>query len=182
MSRGQRTLLIVLVLALLAVVVVSLLHDDKGETPVPATTAANAEPRVVTATQLADFAAGSGEPVYWIGPRRGATYELTASADGPTYVRYLRGGAEAGDPRPDFVTVATYPKANGAAELHQAARGQPGAKLERTRAGALLLISPASPKSAYLAYPDTNVEVELFSPLPDHARRLASRDEVRRVK
>lgn len=181
MSRSQRTLLIVLVLALLAVIAVSLLHDDEDGAPLPAPTA-SAEPEIVTVSQLTDFAAESGEAVYWIGPRRGAAYELTASPGGPTYVRYLRDGAEAGDPRPDFLTVATYPEEDGAAELRQAVSDQPGAKLDRTSGGALLLTYPASPKSAYLAYPDANVQVELYSPLPDHARRLASRDEVRQVR
>ena len=35
-------------------------------------------------------------------------YELTRSADGSFYVRYLPAGAKPGDPRPEFLTVATY--------------------------------------------------------------------------
>jgi hypothetical protein len=175
MSRSQRTLLIVLVIALLAVLAISALHDD-DEAPVAA-----AGPEIVSASQLTDFAAESGDTMYWIGPRRGARYELTASPGDPIYVRYLRGDAQVGDPRPDFVTVATYPGKGAASELRQTARSVPGAELDRTPDGALLLADPSSPKSAYLAYPDTNVQVELYSPFPDHAQRLASRGEVRQV-
>lgn len=182
MSRSQRTLFVVLVLALIAVIAVSVLHDDEEKSPPPVAPAASNGPEVVTPSRLAAFATESGEAIYWIGPRRGATYELTASAGGPTYVRYLRDGAQAGDPRPDFLTVATYPEPNGAAELRQLARDEPAAELGRAADGALLLTNPSSPKSAYLVYPDTDVQIELFSPIPDHARRLASRGEVRRVQ
>jgi hypothetical protein len=168
--------LIVLVVALLAVIAVSILHKDDE-----ASTTSAAEPRVVSAAQLADFAAESGK-TYWIGPRRGATYELTAGAEGPIYVRYLRDGAEAGDPRPDFLTVVTYPGRDGAAELRQTARDDPAAELGRGADGALVLTDPSSPKSAYIAYPDADVQVELYSPIPDHAQRLALRGEVRQVR
>src|SRR3982751_3537850 len=102
MSGGQRTLLIVLVLALVGVIAIGVLHDDDEDVASPPSAAGATEPEIVTPAQLADLAAESGEPIYWIGPRGGATYELTAGTDRPVYVRYLRGGAEAGDPRPDF--------------------------------------------------------------------------------
>jgi hypothetical protein len=180
MSRSQRTLLIVLVIALLGVLAISALHDDDEATPPAAT--ASAGPEIVTAAQLADFAATSGKAVYWIGPRSGAAYELTASPGSPIYVRYLRDGAEAGDPRPDFVTVATYPGGDGAAELRQTAAEGPEAKLRRGPGGALVLTDPATPDSAYLAFPGTGGQVELFSPIPGHAWRLAAKGEVLRVR
>lgn len=182
MSRSQRTLLIVLVLALLGVLAVSALHQDEQTTAGSGPEAVDSsEPEVVSASELASFATEAGRAMYWIGPRRGASYELTAGAGRPVYVRYLRGGAKAGDPRPDFVTVATYPDRNGTAELRQLAREQPSAELSRSADGALVLTDPSSPKSAYLAYPDADVQIELFSPIPGHARRLASRGEVQRV-
>jgi hypothetical protein len=183
MSRSQRTLLIVLVLALLAVIAIGALHDDENGTPAsPTATNASAEPRLVTPSQLADFAAASDRTTYWIGPRRGASYELTAAAGEPVYVRYLRDGAQAGDPRPDFVTVVTYPGEDGLAELRQTAASNPGAELTHGADGALVLTDPSAPKSAYLAYPETNVQIEVYSPIPDHAQRLASRGEVLRVR
>jgi hypothetical protein len=180
MSRSQRTLLIVLVLALLGVLAVSALHNDDDASPTAGSTPPDG-PRVVSAAQLSDFAAELGEPVYWIGPRRGARYELTETSAGRVYVRYLRDGAEAGDKRPDFVTVATYPGQNGVAKLRQTAGDRRGA-LDRTAGGGLVLAEPSSPDSVYLAYPGTDVQVEVYSPLPSHALRLASRGEVRQVR
>lgn len=176
MSRSQRTLLIVLVVALLAVLAISALGgDDETGTASP-----GREPEVVTASRLSDFVAESGDNVYWIGLRRGASYELTETSAGRVFVRYLRGGAEAGDERADFVTVATYPAEDGVAELQQAAGG-PGAELDRTADGALLLAEPSAAKSAHLAYPGADVQIEVYSPIPGHAQRLASRGEVRPV-
>jgi len=177
LSKSQRTLLIVLVLALLAVLAVSALHDDDGGTSDGSGQAT--APTVVSASQLSDFVAESGDTVYWIGPRRGARYELTETEPGRVYVRYLRDGAQAGDERPDFVTVATYP-GDGVAELRQAASDGQGA-LKPVAGGGIVLTDPAAPDSVHLAHPGEDVQIEVYSPIPDHALRLASRGEVERV-
>lgn len=138
------------------------------------------EPEVVSASQLSDFAGDGGGPVYWLGERLGSRYELTETAKGRIYVRYLRGDAEAGDPRSSFITVATYPSEDGVAKLRQAAEAGGGAELGRSGDGAVLLADPAA-TSAYLAYPDGDAQVELYSPVPGQARRLAVAGAVREV-
>ena len=172
--RWLTILLVVLSVALIAAVVVWLVHggDDSA-------TAAG-EPETVTVSQLSDFAAEQGTPVYWLGPRRNESYELTDAPSGRVYIRYLTGGAEAGDERADFVTVATYP-GDGIAALRKAAREQQGAKLGKTDDGAVLLIDPTSPNNAHLAYPGANLQVEVYSPVPGEALRLAARGAVRPV-
>jgi hypothetical protein len=177
MSRSQRTLLIVLVIALLGVLAVSTLHEDGEDL------ARTRGPEVLTPSALAGVAAESNRPVYWIGPRSGAKYELTETSQGRVYVRYLRDGTEPGNERADFVTVATYPAVNAVNELLRAARN-PGAKLKRSGGGAFVLIEQSSPKSVHLAFPgvEPSVQVEVYSPFPDHALRLASRDEVQRIR
>ncbi len=138
------------------------------------------EPQLVSPAQLSEFAGAAEIPVYWLGERVGARYELTETAAGRIYVRYLRGDAVAGDPRSSFVTVATYPSEDGAAKLRRAARSGDGARLSRAADGATLLAAPASP-SAYLAYPGGDVQVELYSSVPGQALRLASAGAVREV-
>jgi len=138
------------------------------------------EPEVVSTAQLSDFAAGAEGPIYWLGERLGSRYELTETDSGRIYVRYLRGDAKAGDPRSSFITVATYPSQDGAAKLRRAAEAGGGAELGRTGDGAVLLADPAA-TSAYLAYPDGDVQVELYSPEPGQARRLAVAGAVREV-
>jgi hypothetical protein len=172
--RWLTALLIVLSIALIALVVVWLVRDDDSSSKA-------GEPDVVAATQLTEFAAEQGKPVYWLGERPNESYELTEATSGRVYVRYLKGGAEAGDERAAFLTVATYPGENGIAELRRAAREQEGAELGRTDDGAVLLIDPASPNNAHLAYPGPNLQIEVYSPVPGQALRLASRGAVQPI-
>jgi hypothetical protein len=172
MTRRLTTLLVVLSVALVAAVIVWLVNGDDSSTA--------GEPEVASVSQLSDFAAEEGTPVYWLGPRRNATYELT-DTQGRIYVRYLTGGAEAGDERAKFIAVATYPGGGGIASLHKAAREEEGARLGKTDDGAVLLVDPTSPNNAHLAYPGANLQIEVYSPVPGEALRLAARGAVRPV-
>lgn len=173
--RWLTALLVVLSVALIAMVVVWLTRGDSSST------VASGEPETVSATQLSDFAAEQGGPVYWLGPRRDESYELTDAASGPIYIRYLTDGARAGDERAKFITVATYPAGSGVAELRKAAAEEKGAKLAKTDDGAVLLIDPTSPDNAHLAYRGANRQIEVYSPVPGEALRLAARGEVQPV-
>jgi len=169
--RLLKLALLVLSLALLAAVAVLLLRDDSVEVT-------TGEPVVLSVSELSAFAEDVGHPVYWLGEREGAKYELTETANRRVYIRYLNGDAEAGDERADFITVATYPAQNGVAELRAAKKANDNAKLARTDDDAVLLVDPSSPDNAHLAYPGADLQVEVFSPFPGQALRLASRGKV----
>jgi hypothetical protein len=139
-------------------------------------------PEVVSASQLAAFAAESDTPIYWVGERKEVEYELTETASGRIYVRYLRGGAEAGDPRSKFLTIGTYPAKNGIAALRRVARSTEGAKLKRTRDGALLMIDPSAEGNVHLAYPDRESQIEVYSRVPGQALLLSAAGKVREVR
>lgn len=172
-KRWQTPLLVVLSVALIALVVVWLVRDDDSSVA--------EEPEAVPVTQLSEFAADQSKPVYWLGERPNETYELTETPSGRVYIRYLTGDAEAGDERATFVTVGTYPDGDGIAQLRRAAREQEGAELGKTDDGAVLLIDPTSPNNAHLAYPGANLQIEVYSPVPGQALRLASRGAVQPV-
>lgn len=168
-------LLVVLSVALIAVVAIWVFGDDDYSAP------AADEPTALTASELSEFAAEQSTPVYWLGERGEESYELTDSRSGRVYVRYLTDGAAAGDKRADFVTVATYPSENGVAALRKAAREEKGAKLGKTDDGAVLLVEPTSANNAHLAYRGANLQIEVYSPVPGEALRLAARGEVEPV-
>lgn len=171
----------VLAVAMAAVMAVAIAGCGGDSSTSDSSTSAG-EPKLVSLSELSESAAESPDGVYWLGPREGATYELSETDSGRIYVRYLRGGAEAGDERPDFITVGTYPApAGGVAELRKAASKQRGARLHRTEDGALLLIDPSSPQNAHLAYPGVDAQIEVYSPVPGQALRLASKGTVRPV-
>ena len=84
---------------------------------------------LLSESELVEAAADFAHPAYWIGPLPDIEgYELTELDDGSIYVRYLNGGAEAGDTRPDFLTIGTYsqPDASAALEETEQAGGTDG--------------------------------------------------------
>ncbi len=134
------------------------------------------EPRAATAQQLAAAATAHGHPVYWAGPRDGATYELTEAADGRVYVRYLENGAAIGDKGADHLTVGSYPQPDALAEL----RGAAAASGAETFAvdGGTAYVDPDHAESVYVAYRDAGVQVEVYDPRPGQARALLERGAI----
>jgi len=117
----------------------------------------------VTLQELKSQAASQSRPLYWAGARADATYELTRSADGRTYVRYLTGDAVVGDPAADFVTVATYPQSNGFDAVTTAATKAGNIRIDLP-AGGVAVTSRTQPTSVYLSYPGADYQVEVYAP------------------
>ncbi|MDQ3631445.1 MAG: hypothetical protein M3417_09330 [Actinomycetota bacterium] len=134
-------------------------------------TAARAQPAATTPERLATLARERKRPIYWVGPARGQTYELTETPDGSLYLRYLDAGAKVGDPRPNFLTVGTYPQSDALETVTQASE-RPGAQVEKLENEGLAVANRSRPNSWYLAYPDSDELVEVFSPRAGRAREL----------
>jgi hypothetical protein len=118
---------------------------------------------------------------YWVGPQEGHAYELTTTPAGRTFVRYLPEGVSPGDPRPDFLTVATYPiGASAIAALRRAGR-EKGAQIVELPGGALVVTNAADPTSAYYARRGWRFEVEVYHPTPGEAMRLVLSEAVREI-
>jgi hypothetical protein len=137
--------------------------DDKPAQPTTGATS-------TSEAELREFAGSAPHPVYWAGARAGQTYELTRTGDGRVYVRYLPEGVGAGDPRPQFLTVGTYPRAKAFAELKRAARAE-GAASRQLPGGGMAVFSRGS-SSVYFGYPDARYQVEVYAPSPGSARKL----------
>ena len=104
----------------------------------------------------------------------GRKAELTRRANGWIYVRYLPQGASA--PASGVLTVATYPSAGGIAAL----RSAHGTTVELP-GGALALLPGRGSRSAYVAFPGSDVQVEVYDPSPAVASRLVLSGRVRPV-
>jgi hypothetical protein len=120
-----------------------------------------------------------GHDVYWAGNRGRVTYELT-EVNGNTFIRYLPSGIPLGDPRPNYLTVGTYPKRKSYTLLRRQARQRGNRSLGVARGG-LVVWSNSRPQSVYLAYPRSNVQVEVYDPSATRARRLATSGAVRPI-
>jgi hypothetical protein len=146
---------------------------NDGQAPAKTVSAASVE-------ELEELPASVGHPVYWAGPRAGFTYELTRTRRGDIYIRYLPPGVEAGDERPDFLTVGTYPFPRAIAAARTQAK-QPGA-FRRSIAGRGIAYSlPKKPKSVFFAYPRLDYLYEVFDPTPLRAQRLVLSGRIKPV-
>jgi hypothetical protein len=145
-----------------------LLRSDGGTPGIPA---ANGIPALVSQLQLQRLAASVDHPVYWAGPRPGFSYELTRTSMGRVFVRYLPHGVAAGDARPDFLTVGTYPGKRSFADLKRAAN-RDGAVWVGLDHGGLVVFAARNARSAYLGYPSGKYQVEVFAPSTGVARKL----------
>jgi hypothetical protein len=138
-------------------------------------------PREVSVQELRDLSGQSRYPVYWAGALLGRRLEVTEDRTGNVYVRYLTGDAVVGDRRPAFTTVGTYPFEGAYEEVRQRAKGR-GMTSRSAPGGGLAAWSVEAPSSVYLAYPGSEVLVEVYDPDPRQAGQLALAGEVGPVR
>jgi hypothetical protein len=150
------------------------LGDLKAGSPL-----ASSGAKAVTPAGLETLARALGRPVYWVGPKQGATYELTQTASGDVFVRYLPEGAEIGTPE-QYLTVATYPFP-GAFGAIEARAKEEGATTFELEGGGLAVLGATNPKSIHLAFPGSDYEIEVFDPDPGVVRTLVSTGQVSAV-
>jgi len=132
---------------------------------------------IVSVDSLEDAVADDPEPVYWVGEQEGTELELSRPGEGRTYVRYLTDGAEAGDPRADFLTVGTYAHPDPVAALRRQGK-EPGGVLGTAPGKAVVYFSRDQPGSVYLAYPGVDVEIEVFDPNFTRALQLVNSGQI----
>jgi hypothetical protein len=151
-----------------------ILRDDDNETN-------GGGARALSVEELQDVADSRDRPMFWAGPQSGLTYEVTETSDGAVYVRYLPEGARVGDPRPGYLTVATYPLDNGYARVVAASK-RDDTDSERLPNGGLAVMSSARPSSVYLAHRGQKYQVEVYHPSPERARDLVLSGAVQPVR
>jgi hypothetical protein len=146
----------------------------------PSGPVANPIPTVaLSADALQTLAKTVGQPIYWRGPKQRFTYELTRTASGRVFVRYLPRGVKAGAPGAHYLIIATYPFPNAlralkAVSLRGAQRALPG--------GGIAVVDQAYPKSVHIAYPNVDYQVEVYDPSPKVALQVATSGKVRPVR
>jgi hypothetical protein len=183
-GRGRLVLLIAGLVAALAVAVAvgAWIASDEGGSATPAseTTAAGRTSVAADGQELGTQAAAVGHVVYWAGPVANRRYELTQTADGRAYIRYLTADASVGDVRPGFLTVGTYPVEDAFATT-KAAAARDDARPVQAPAGAVAFTTTSRPQSVYLAYEGSDLQIEVFHPAPREARLLVESGRIRPV-
>jgi hypothetical protein len=160
------------------------------------TITANSEPTVeVSASTFAEISGGKvsltekelistvkqlGVDVYWAGPVEGAKYTLSAPAEGQVYVRYLPNGEGLTDTKANYVVIATYATSDAFTATQAAGNQTNGVTFINTQ-GAAVFYSKDAPTNVYVAYPNIDFQVEVFSPIAQTALDIASKQGALRL-
>jgi hypothetical protein len=138
----------------------------------------SATPQATAASpaDIKSLAKSLGHPIYWAGPENGYIYELSKTASGLVYIRYLPPGTKVGAPG-QYLTVGTYPFTKAFAAI-QALAKQPNAETINLAGGGLAVVDKLHPKSIHLAYPGSGYQVEVFDRSPAQARQVVSAGKV----
>lgn len=176
-SNGNRLRLLGAVAALVLVAVALILAIVGGEGEGGAAASLERPAQLVQPADLTTVAGEVGHQIYWAGKRPGLKIELSVEAGNDVYLRYLTRGATAGDRRQSFLTVGTYPVPDAAGALRHTA-AEAGTSVERLGGGGVALPNPSSIGSVYLAYPGSDLEIEVYDPVPGRALRLIRAGQV----
>jgi len=130
-----------------------------------------------TSDELRSLSAQLGHPIYWLGEESGHIYELTHLKDGRIFIRYLPNGVPIGSPQAIYTIVGTYPVPNAYNVLKELAK-KPGELSFAAPHNGLAVFSTSRPTNVYLAYPGSNLQIEVFDPSSQHARNLIMTGQV----
>jgi hypothetical protein len=175
LNRSRLLIAVGAVLAVAAVIAVVIVATSGGSTK--SSSSGRATPVAATASDLGSVAAKLGHPLYWAGARAGFTYELTQASSGNVWVRYLPQGVQLGDPRANFLTVGTYPKAN-ALQSVTAASKRKGAVSFSVPGGGVAVQYTDRPNSVYMAFPGKNLLIEVYNPSSSAARTAVKAGQI----
>jgi hypothetical protein len=158
-----------------------LLRSDTTGKPAPQASPTPPVATVVPTGRLRELAATLDHPLFWAGTRPGMGYELTSTAAGNIFIRYLPPNARAGDPRPAFLAIGTYPVPDAFARTRTAGK-RAGAVAVGLKGGGIAVYDSGRPTSVYFAYPDSKVQVEVFDPNGRTARNLVVHGRIVPIK
>jgi hypothetical protein len=155
-----------------------LVRGGDSNTAKPGTSTGQAAgPAATTTAKLRALSVELGHPIYWAGAVPDSTYELTRTSDDRIFIRYLPHGVPVGIRRASYTIVGTYPVPNAYKVLQGLAK-KPGESTFSAPVGGFAVYSTASPTNVYLAYPGSNVQIEVYDPSPQRARRLITSGQV----
>ena len=110
-----------------------------------------------------------GHSIYWVGAQQGVTHEVTFVGRN-LYLRALPTGVAVGSTTP-YTTVGTHEQANAYEGLVSASKVA-GASSQQLRGGALVVVPAGKPTSAYFAFPNTTLLMEVYDPTAGEALKL----------
>jgi len=172
---------VVAVAIAVAFVVWLLVRSSDSNTPSKAGTVAASGPLETTADKLRRLSDELGHPIYCAGPVPDRTYELTRTSDDRIFIRYLPPDVPVGIREAAYTIVGTYPVNNAYKVLQQLAK-KPGERSFSAPAGGFAVYSTGGASNVYLAFPGSNLQIEVFDPSPKRAHGLITSGQVAPVR
>ena len=160
-----------------AAVVWLVVRDDSGGSSTKTPNVAAIPAVSATPGRLRDLSVEAGRPIYWLGPQADRTYELTRTTLDRIYVRYLPSGVAVGTTEAKYPLVGTYPVDSAYDVLTQLAK-RSGESSFTAPKGGFAVYSTERPTNIYLAYPGSDVQIEVFDPSAERARELVASGHV----
>jgi hypothetical protein len=158
-----------------------LVRGDDSNTASTTTNGQAVGPVATTEEELRSLSDELGHPLYWAGPIPDRTYELTRTSDSRVFIRYLPKGVPVGIRQAAYTIVGTYPVENAYKVLQGLAK-KPDESSFSAPAGGFAVYSTTQPNNVYLAYPGSNLQIEVYDPSPQQARRLITSGQVAAVR
>jgi hypothetical protein len=133
-------------------------------------------PRAMTLPQIQVLSRGLKHPLYWVGPKTGYTYEVRQMSGGRVAIRYLPKGAPIGSST-KYLAIGTYPAQGAFGEITSLSK-KSGETSINLPGGGLAVFKSTDPGDIHLAYPGSDVQIEVFDLSPAVARNLVSSGRV----
>jgi hypothetical protein len=172
----------VIAVAIAVAFVVWLLVRGGDSNTASTTTNGNAVgPVATTEDELRSLSDELGHPLYWAGPIPDRTYELTRTSDNRVFIRYLPKGVPVGIRQAAYTIVGTYP-VESAYKVLQTLAKKPDESSFSAPSGGFAVFSTTHPNNVYLAYPGSNLQIEVYDPSPQKARGLITSGQVAAVR
>jgi hypothetical protein len=134
-------------------------------------------PKAASSSEIRDLSVETGRPIYWLGPEDDKVYELQRTSQDRIYVRYLPPDVSVGTKSAGYQLVGTYPVDSAYSVLKSLAKADGEVSFNAPR-GAVAVYSQSRPTNIYLAYPGSNVQIEVYDPSPAQARSLVASGRV----
>jgi hypothetical protein len=167
----------VIAVAALVALVVWLLVRGGGSDSSGQPSAEPIAPKAASPTEIRDLSVETGRPIYWLGPEDDKVYELQRTSQDRVYVRYLPPDVSVGTKSAGYRLVGTYPVHSAYSVLKSLAKVGGEVSFTAPR-GAIAVYSQSRPTNIYLAYPGSDVQIEVYDPSPAQARSLVASGRV----
>lgn len=128
-------------------------------------------PHLVERAEIAELEESIGHAIYWEGNLPNAEVELSMKEDGSVFVRYLPPEARVGNEKLAVRNVGTYVVPEPLKALQLAAKKE-GSQLKHLSHGIVVLAPPKNPNYVYFTTPGSELEVEVYDPIPGKALAL----------